>query len=95
MMRPGALLLLLALPACAPAPPEAARPDPLSAAPVPVAHGTFGPAPQPLPEDVLASLPPGIPASDVFIAPDGCWFFLDGAQLMGLTRGDSTIPFCG
>jgi len=67
---------------------------PGTGAPVAVSHAAFTPAPLPLSEALLASLPPGIPTGDVFIAPDGCYFFLQVEALMGLTRGDTTVPFC-
>jgi hypothetical protein len=81
----------LALIACAPAP--APLPD-VPAGPVAVPFNQYAPAPQPLPEDVALSLPPGIPPGDVFVAPDGCYFFLAGEALMILTEGTTTTPLC-
>jgi hypothetical protein len=93
-----ALLLVapLALAGCGapvlPAPEEAALPV------VQVSHQAYAPAPQPLPEEVLAALPADVATSDVFIAPDGCWFFLQGSDLMLLTvlnaRGTEQVPYC-
>jgi len=104
-MRAAVLILPLALAACDPAGPlPSGVPNgapgvvvgPLGqpVAPVAVSHASFGPAPQPLPDDVVASLPVGVAAADVFVAPDGCYFFLQGGTLMVLTRGDTTIRFC-
>ena len=96
-------LMLLAIPALMAActtvdtalPGDVAAAMPGTGAPVAVSFAAFTPAPLPLSEEVLASLPPGIPSGDVFLAPDGCYFFLQGEALMGLTRGNTAIPFCG
>jgi len=96
-MRAALLLLPLALAACDPAgplPSGVSTPASAPTQPVAVNHASFGPPPQPLPADVIASLPAGVVHADVFVAPDGCYFFLQGGTLMVLTRGDTLTPFC-
>jgi hypothetical protein len=87
------LALILPLAACG-APPPTTVPSVIPDEVLEVSFQQYAPAAQPLPEDVVTSLPPGIPPGDVFTAADGCYFFLQGEILMILTEGTTTTPLC-
>lgn len=91
------LVGLVGLAGCNTASPiSAPQPGADPGAPIEVSFASLAPAGQPLPASALTGLPIGVRPADVFIAPDGCYFFLQGGGLLLLTvptsRGEE--PYC-